>query len=448
FVGQNNNAGDITSIVAGNDLIGGSYALYGPGAFVLQAGHDMGPFTPSRDAQTKEIWGIATIGNGSAAGASFQFGAQALKSYLPAQGAELDVLFGIKPGIDYAAAIAQYVNPAQAGAGGINFLTDIASILGQSPDQAWATFQGLSAEHQHLLVDRAYLDFLTEVAGDYANPSSPYAGQYARAYQAIATLFPASLGYTDNGNGGANGAAVTVPTGNLNIAASVLETQTGGDINIIGPGGGITAGHSSRDTLNPSQEGILTLAGGSIRAFTDASILVNQSRIMTEQGGDVDLFSANGDIAAGEGPKTYVSDPPISLICDVTGYCFVNPQGLITGAGIAALVTLPGQDPQKSNATLVAPHGTVDAGAAGIRAAGNLNIIALRVLNAYNIQVGGAATGIPTAVAVNIGALTSAGNASAAVTQIAQQIQQRSVPAAPPPVPTILTVQFLGFGEQ
>ncbi|WP_163366864.1 hypothetical protein, partial [Klebsiella aerogenes] len=37
FLGQNNNATDITSIVAGNDLVGGSYLLYGPGTFVLEA---------------------------------------------------------------------------------------------------------------------------------------------------------------------------------------------------------------------------------------------------------------------------------------------------------------------------------------------------------------------------------------------------------------------------
>jgi hypothetical protein len=80
-------------------------------------------------------------------------------------------------------------------------------------------------------------------------------------------------------------------------------TQLGGDINILGPGGGITVGTNSRDTLAPNQEGILTLGGGSIRAFTDGSIMVNQSRIMTEQGGDIGLFSANGDISAGSGRR-------------------------------------------------------------------------------------------------------------------------------------------------
>jgi hypothetical protein len=297
FVGQNNNATDITSITAGNDLIGGTYVLYGPGTFVLQAGHDMGPFFES--GELGRTVGLATIGNGSAVGNSFG-GPIGLpfKPYLPAQGAAIDVLFGVNPGIDYAAAINEYVNPASAGTGGIDFLTDIASILGQPREAAWATFQTLSPERQHLLIERAFLDFLTEVAKDYNNPGSPFANQYGRAYQAISTLFPASFGYTDNSSGGSsNGAATMVPTGNLNIAGSLLETQMGGDINILGPGGGITVGHASRDVLTPNQEGILTLGGGTIRAFTDASILVNQSRIMTEQGGDIDLFSANGDMS-------------------------------------------------------------------------------------------------------------------------------------------------------
>ena len=168
---------------------------------------------------------------------------------------------------------------------------------------------------------------------------------------------------------------------------------------------------------------------------------------MTEEGGDFDIFSANGGISAGEGPKIYLSDHPIAEICDLDNYCRVNPQGLVTGAGIAALVTLPGQDPTKSNATLVAPHGAVDAGAAGIRVAGNLNVIALKVLNAYNIQVGGTALGVPTAATVDVGGLTAANSASAAVTQIANQINNQP-PPPPPLVPAIVTVRFVDFGDQ
>jgi hypothetical protein len=64
---------------------------------------------------------------------------------------------------------------------------------------------------------------------------------------------------------------------------------------------------------------------------------------MTQQCGDIDIFSVNGSISAGERPKFYASDPPITDICDVTEFCYVNPSGLVTGAGIAAVTAPPGE---------------------------------------------------------------------------------------------------------
>src|SRR5262249_22158226 len=159
---------------------------------------------------------------------------------------------------------------------------------------------------------------------------------YQRAYSAIATLFPGSMGYPSDRGGG-----TSVTTGRLNIAQSLLETQWNSDITILGPGGGIVVGTSGRDLLRQNQQGIVTAAGGSIGIFTNDDIRVNQSRIMTAQGGDIDIFVANGDIDAGSGPKTLITSPTISLICSVNAYCRVNPNGLVTGAGIAALITLP-----------------------------------------------------------------------------------------------------------
>jgi hypothetical protein len=440
FTGQNNNADEITSIVAGNDLTGGTYALYGPGAFLLEAGRNIGPFEPSGTSPAT-VNGVVAIGNGTniatAYGQSF-----AGRTYLPARSADIYVLFGVGPGINYQGAIVAYVNPANAGTGGIDFLTDIAAILGVSRDQAWIEFQQLPLAQQHLLLDRAFLNFLGQVVRDRNDTASPYFGNYRRAYLAIETLFPAAYGYTDNTKAIGNSAAPAVQTGFLNIAKSVLETQMGGDINIIGPGGSITVGSAARDILAPVQEGILTLAGGTIRAFSDASILLNQSRILTLQGGDIDLFTANGDINAGEGPKTYVSDPPISGICDQSGYCEVNPSGLVSGAGIGALITLPGQ--QSSNVILGAPRGTIDAGAAGIRASGSLYLGALTVLNAYNVQLGsGGSFGLTGQGA------TSAATVSAPTT--ATTTQQNLAPSASETTgsvgqPSIILVEVLGYG--
>ena len=550
FIGQNINPTDITSIIAGRDILAvntpGEYGslqnnattitLYGPGDLLVAAGRNLGPFTTYSSGYIKQTGttsggGIIAAGNGSNNGNFIP--------YLPLAGANITALFGVGPGIDYAAAIADYVNVGAAATGGIDFRLSIAQQLDQqfgqqlaqlyaaastnslselqlsqlnseltaaglSPlkaadlrqlsaltnaakegplsqaqlgelnqinsdlaaagittvtpaqltssnvvlgvsltsAQAVATFQALSATRQQLLVDRAFLDFLTQVSLDYNNPASAYYHQYARAYDTIATLFPAAYGYTNNNTGGSNGASVTVHTGDLTMAYSRIETQTGGDINILGPGGNIFVGSNAADPLSPAQEGILTLMGGSISTYTDGSVQIYQSRIFTEQGGNLDMFSANGDLNAGKGPKSSAAYPPLQLICDVDGYCRVNPTGLVTGAGIGALLSIPGQDPTLSNTVLTAPHGTVDASAAGIRVAGNLNIVALQVLNAFNIQVQGTITGLPTFTGPNVGALTTASNVAGA-----------SQVAVPAPTgannkgqPSVIIVEVIGYG--
>ncbi|MCK9917085.1 filamentous hemagglutinin family protein [Microbacteriaceae bacterium K1510] len=292
-----------------------------------------------------------------------------------------------------------------------------------------------------LSIDRGFLDLLAQVGKDYNDASSPYAGKYARAYEAIATLFPASLGYTDNSAGGSGAVPTVKHTGDLRMARSLVETQAGGDISILGPGGNAYVGSNSADKLTPAQQGILTLQGGSVRTYTDGSVLIYQSRVFTEQGGNVEMFSANGDLNAGKGPKSAAAYPPLRLICDTDGYCRVNPSGLVTGAGIGALISVPGQDPTKSNVILTAPHGVIDAGAAGIRVAGDAIFNALQILNAFNIQVNGLSVGLPTVASPNIGALTTASNAAGAASQSTTAPQNDAAKQ-----PSVIIVEVLGFG--
>jgi hypothetical protein len=162
------------------------------------------------------------------------------------------------------------------------------------------------------------------------------------------------------------------------------------------------------------------------------------------QGGDVDLFSANGDINAGDGPKTYVSNPPIQLICDQGGLCAINPSGLVSGAGIGALVTVPGQDPSKSNVTLVAPHGVIDAGAAGLRAAGNFNAVALAIVNGYNISVQGNSQGVPSGPAGVTATVAAPPTDQSGTKQAAEVSTTQSSSATQQP--SIVVVEVLGYG--
>ena len=107
------------------------------------------------------------------------------------------------------------------------------------------------------------------------------------------------------------------------------------------------------------------------------------------------MWSSNGNLDAGKGAKTSVSAPPPPLYsCDIDWICAADIKGAVSGAGIATLQSEPGVP--VGDANLIAPRGSVDAGAAGIRITGNLNIAALQVLNAFNVQVQGTTIGIPS----------------------------------------------------
>ena len=97
---------------------------------------------------------------------------------------------------------------------------------------------------------------------------------------------------------------------------------------------------------------------------------------------------------------------------------------------------------------LIAPLGTIDAGEAGIRVSGNINIAALRVVNAANIQTQGKSSGVPVSAAVNTGAMSSASAAGAAASQAAEDAARSQQAAAKQGRASIVTVEVLGFGSE
>ncbi len=167
---------------------------------------------------------------------------------------------------------------------------------------------------------------------------------------------------------------------------------------------------------------------------------MNQSRLFTVGGGDVTMWSSNADLNAGQGAKTTPNFPPIDIRVDEDLVSSEDQTSATSGAGIAAF---PPEDPKKRrpDVFLLAPRGTVDAGDAGVRVAGNLSVAAFHVANSDNFQVSGVSIGIPTFVAPDSGALTSASNTAAAASDQAGPDKNKANAQ-----PSVIIVEILGFG--
>jgi hypothetical protein len=230
----------------------------------------------------------------------------------------------------------------------------------------------------------------------------------------------------------------------LLYGAAGIHTDIGGNIEVLTPGGGQTFGVEGSSP--PASAGLITRGQGDISLYSMQSILLGQSRIMTTFGGNVLAWSAQGDINAGRGAKTTVIYTPPRQIYDGVGLVTISPQTPSTGAGIATLApiaeVLPG------DVDLIAPLGKIDAGEAGIRVSGNINVAALQVVNAANIQTQGKSSGLPVIAAVNIGALTNASAVASNAAMAAQDAAAGSRAAARQNLPSVFTVRVLGFGNE
>jgi hypothetical protein len=540
FSGQNLLPTDITRIVAGRDITattelitpyylnsqgqlaagtpeaaveGNNFIIGGPGSFFLESGRDMGPFLNSSVTDglvTAQGGSIGQTGPLDFSGGVIAVGNDWNPALAPVS-ANLYVMFGIAKGADYSALTNYYLNPAnEASMPGYLFQQTTNESGNSSPDrskpvyapilinwmrknyaaalktdygttnitwqQAYDAFVKLpQLEQQIFLLDDIYFNEL----GQTAVPDSGSFENYSRGYIAVNLLYPASLGYTANNlGGGSNGANQLVETGDLDLRLAAIETEWGGNIYILGPGGraliGSTVATSAQAALHtatdgelysgipiqpgvelppgvpyPSNvsdipagyEGVLTLRGGSIDTFTDEDFLLNQSRLFTEEGGNVTMWSSNGSLNAGQGPQTSSNFPPIVVQTDEDLYSFVDSSGGVTGAGIAAFQPAPGVP--APDVFLIAPRGTVDAGAAGVRVAGNLFVAAFQVANSSNFSVSGTTVGVPGSASVNVAAQTSGSTAAAAASQMAQAVSSESGNTGGEE--SVITVDVMGY---
>lgn len=305
----------------------------------------------------------------------------------------------------------------------------LARMTGERPADAAAAiavFEALPLERQVPHLNATLVADLRDNGRTAARSSGDaQALAYARGYRAIDALFPAA----DRG------------AADIRLASAQIRTLQRGPITLMAPGGSVNAGETTAIAgQDANATGIVTVAGGTISAVVRDDFLVNRSRVFSLADGDILLWASQGDIDAGRGAKTIVGAPAPVLRLNADGKLELDTSGSFTGSGIAVL------DPS-STLDLYAPQGAIDAGEAGIRAAGNAFFGAQVVRGANDIAVGGSAVGAPPAppsvgATVNLGSTAQESVArSAGETDDEEERRRRRARRQ-------LLLDFLGFGNR
>lgn len=440
FYFQNLNASDISLVSAGRDLIAynagtlsrnlanadissnpaahltplsGDIQIAGPGSLQVLAGRtlDLGLGTANADGTGT---GITSIGNGR-------------NPYLSFQGADVTVGAGIGPAtgltsgnLDFSKFVTDFVDTKEGAA----YLKEVAPGI---------DFEKQSPEEQARIALEIFYLTLRDTGRDFNDPDSPGYQKWDHGYAAIKALFPKTVTWA----------------GEILTQSRDIRTRNGGDISIFAPGGGLTMANTTiGNPLTPP--GIVTESGGDISIFTRNSVNIGIGRIFTLRGGNAMIWSSKGDIAAGSSSRTVSAAPPTRVIIDPQSASVeTDLAGLATGGGIGVLATVKGVKP--GDVDLIAPSGVIDAGDAGIRVSGNINLAAVTVVNAGNISAGGNSTGTPstTVSTPSLSTVTAASNATAATDKAAVNSQENRPAETAPAVeaaPSLITVEVIGYG--
>lgn len=468
---QHDDPNDLTTILAGGDIRytvsrrpdGGvqrndlGIDVSGPGTVQLVAGGDV-------DLQTSR--GVTTLGNLG-------------NSALPKQGASISVLAGLNGleprlaemtsrylelGSGHDSNLIAYIE-ARTGEDDLDledaqkrleqfgaYRRDLVAFVearsgrsGVTEAEALELFRGLSDSQRRELLDRVLLSELRVSGREAATTGS---GDFARAYTALETLYPGS-------NPDAEAGERNAYAGDIALYFSRIYALAGGDISLFAPGGEINTGLATPPASfgldkSAAELGVVVRGPGDVNAVAYGDFQVNESRVFAADGGDIMVWSTDGDIDAGRGAKTAISAPPPTVTFDENGAVNVDFPLALAGSGIQTLATSDGVEP--GDVDLFAPRGVVNAGDAGI-VAGNLTIAATAVLGADNIQVSGVAVGVP----VDTGGLgaslagvsnvaSSATSAAAASVEASSREPEERAPLADTAM-SWLDVFVVGLGE-
>ncbi len=438
---QHDDANDLTTLFAGGDIrysvaraTDGSIQasslgidLSGPGSLQLVAGRNV-------DLQTSR--GVTTLGNlqnpalpDFGAGISVLAGLNGVlpgfddmtSRYLDAAfgpgaagdlGAYVEAVTG-ETGLSPDEAQSRFEQLAQYRADLVAFVEQRSVLNGLGEDEALAIFRDYDVSLQRELLDRVLLAELRFSGRDAAGTDS---NDFTRGFTALETLYPGSNPDLDQDE-------VNAYSGDISLFFSrVYSLGGGGDISFFAPGGEVNVGLASPPASfglvkDSSQLGIVVRGPGSINSVSYGDLQVNESRVFATDGGNILVWSTNGDIDAGRGAKTAISAPPPTITFDANGTPIIVFPATLTGSGIQTLATSEGVEP--GDVDLFAPRGVVNAGDAGI-VAGNLTIAATAVIGTDNIQFGGVAVGVPVDAgglgAALAGPASAAGSASSAAT--------------------------------
>jgi len=407
----------VQTTVAGTTTtaLAGDIQISGPGLLEVLAGRNLDLGTGANFTAGTGV-GITSVAN-------------ARNPFLPSTGANLIALTGVGgaqgggPALGLSQSSLEFEGFIQLFSNAIKaypalYLSDL---------EGGANFASLSEEQKAVVALEYFYELLRE-----AGVSAAAGGTYDRGYEAIDSLLQSAA-----------------PFGELLTRSRDIRTVSGGSITLAALGGGLTL--ASDIIGNPqTPPGIVTEFGGRVDIFTKGNVDIGQARIFTLRGGDLTIWSSEGDIAAGNAPKTVVTAPPTRVVIDSNSAALqTDLGGLATGGGIGVLASVEGVEP--GNISLIAPKGVVDAGDAGIRATGNITIAAVAVLNAENISAAGTSVGVPTAPTVaapNIAGLTSGNSATAATSSAADSVanQANQQPQETIETPSIISVEVLGYG--
>jgi filamentous hemagglutinin family protein len=218
--------------------------------------------------------------------------------------------------------------------------------------------------------------------------------------------------------------------GRIEMVRSQMSTASGGDVFVV-TAGAMNVGVSTLTTeADRESSGINTMSGGAIRIFAVGDVNVNESRVMTFLGGDIVIWSEEGDVNAGRGAKTSVNTSrPVRVNVGTADnpIWVLQRRPVAVGSGVRTLtydpdgVEGPMEEPLAGDVYIFAPEGIIDAGEAGI-AGRNVFLGATAIVNAQNISFSAGSVGVPVSAesGAGLGALTG----TSSLTETSKALEQ------------------------